>query len=168
MSRPDSLAVNWQGKLMGADFINIELEVRNSSDLSALAAAFGKKFSPNYCGQVSHGKYLLSGAFAGAGRPGGSPDAIASGLCKMIRELKPSARRIWNNASDRVFDVGLDVTTDRKAIVDLFSNRTVADIGKLGARIAVSVYAHDLKNKAKKSARPANKRSEWRRGRGRS
>ena len=150
---------------MGADFINIELEIRDSKDLGPLLIAFGEKFSLNYCGQLSRGKYLLSGALATAGRPGRSPDAIASELCRMIRELKSSARRIWNKASDRVFDVGLDATTDRKSIVDLFGHKTVSDIGKLGARIAVSVYTQDLEKKRKKPVRPANKRLQWRKRR---
>ena len=150
---------------MGADFINIELEIRDSKDLGPLLAAFGKKFSLNYCGQLSRSKYMLSGALNGAGLPGRSPDAIATELCAMIRGLKPSARRIWSKASDRVFDIGLDATTDRRATVHLFSHKTLADIGKLGARIAVSVYTHGLEKKRKKSAQPANKKLQRRRHR---
>ena len=150
---------------MGADFINIELEVRDSSDLSKLAAAFGKKFSVNYCGQLSRGKYLLSGALAENGRWSSSPDAIAAGLCRMIKGLKSPAKKIWSKASDRVFDVGFDATIDRSPIVNLFSHSVVTDIGKLGARIAVSVYTHDLEKKRKNPRRPVNKGKDQRKGR---
>src|SRR5438309_1536129 len=102
------------------------------------------KIKVNDCGQLSRGKYLLSGGLARDGRRSSSPDAIAAGLCRMIKGLKSPAKKIWSKASDRVFDVGFHATTDRSPIVNLFSHSVVTDIGKLGARIAVSVYTHDL------------------------
>src|SRR5438445_10427584 len=68
-----------------------------SSDVcsSDLAAAFGKKFSVNYCGQLSRGKYLLSGALARDGRRSSSPDAIAAARSEE-RRVGKECRSRWS------------------------------------------------------------------------
>ena len=148
---------------MGAEFRNIELEVRASADLSSLGKALGKRFLVNYCGKVSRGEYLLSGAFDHPLRA--SPEYIALGLCKLIQKLKGGAKRLWINADDRVFDIGLDATRRGDVGLELFGTSTLNQIAKIEARLAVSVYPWDLKTNVKTARRrAANKRSELRKG----
>lgn len=142
---------------MGATFINIELEVRASFDLAELAEAFGKKFTINYCGKSTQNKYLLSGSLDNYPA---TPDEVATGLCKLVKRLNPSAKKIWKKASDRVFDIGLDVNLDNRVIVDLFRPETILQIAKVNARLAVSVYAVDLEKRVVKRNTPKKYRKE--------
>ena len=142
---------------MGATFINIELEVRAPFALDGLAESFGEQFVANYCGRIGPRKYLLSGScFSQRSRANG-PDGIALALCRMINRLPPSAKKVWKRASDRVFDVGLDANLDRRVIVDLLEPKTLAQIAKVGARLAVSVYTLDIEAE-RTPFRPEDKR----------
>ena len=106
---------------MGAEFLNIELQVTASFGLEHLSQAFGDNFSLNYCGVTEPGNYLLSGALAYRDDSDRSPNSLAIGLCKLVEVLEPSARELWDAAADRIFDVGLNANFDRKVIVELFT-----------------------------------------------
>jgi len=132
---------------MGAKFLNIELEVISRSDLSGLAKGLGNNFLPNFCGRPeTHGDYLLSGnVFLEHWdyQENGIPDAnqIALGLCDLVEKLGSSEILIWNGAKDRVFDIGLETNPNSEVGLEMLEPATMARIAKLGARLAVSVYA---------------------------
>ena len=128
---------------MGATYINIELEVSSSRDLQPLKRALGDRFSVNYCGEFQPGSHLLAGALESC-EAGGSPEATAAGLCDLVESLSPSERKHWEQADDRVLDVGLEANLDRRVVVDLFSSQTIERIAQAGIRLAVSVYALEL------------------------
>lgn len=127
---------------MGAEFLNIELEVRAPFDLLPLLTSMGDAFSPNYCAAVKGGIFMLSGALSDYRVK--TVEAKAAGLCSLIEGLPPRARKLWEQARDRVFDIGVDATTDPQVVLELLTPRTMSRIAKVNARLAVSVYTAKL------------------------
>jgi hypothetical protein len=131
---------------LGATYLNIELEVRASVDLKRLSAGMGTEFLVNYCDPVEPGTFLLSGSISPIDVNDRGPDATAIRLCDLVEQLPIDARELWNNATDRVLDIGLDANLDRHCIVNLLAPETLMRIAKIAARLAVSVYAVGLEN----------------------
>lgn len=158
MTSSDNCTVSWLSK-MGATYLNIELEVRASYDLKELCAALGPTFVANYCDSPEPSKFFLSGSIVLPDTSDREPDCTAVGLCHLVEHLSCEARKLWDEANDRVFDIGLDANLDRRCIVDLLASETLARMAKIGVRLAVSVYALDLENRlnATRMRKPANK-----------
>lgn len=135
---------------MGANYLNIELEVRAPFDLQQLRDAFGDGLSLNYCGETEPGSFLLAGGLAGYDGPNPSPNTTATGLCELIESLPESAKALWIRADDRVLDVGLEANFDRQVTLNLLTPETAGRIANVGARLAVSVYATHLENELKR------------------
>jgi hypothetical protein len=90
---------------MGPHFINVDLEVWSVTELVALAAALESKALVLYAGKV--GRRFLVSIEAKAARLT-DPERTIRALLRVIESLPASARRDWNRATARVFNVGFD------------------------------------------------------------
>jgi len=90
---------------MGPHFINVDLEVWSATDLVALAAALEPKSLVVYAGKVRR-RFLVS-IEAKAARLT-DPERTIRALLRVIESLPASARRDWNRATARVFNVGFE------------------------------------------------------------
>ena len=69
------------------------------------------------------------------------PDVAIKRLAARLAKLPPSVRRVWKQARDRVFDIGLEHTDGREPFAIALRSETVKTIGRLNARVAITLYA---------------------------
>jgi hypothetical protein len=72
------------------------------------------------------------------------PDPTVTSLCKAVCELPESARNLWNSASARTFDIGIDAAVCSTNWFAL-APQTLNTLAALGARVVVTVYGPDGK-----------------------
>lgn len=133
---------------MSGNFLNVDLEVRASFDLEPLRLAMGERISLMFCGQTEPGRFLLSVETAELYEFDASADQRTIALCKVIEDLSGEALESWKSANDRVFDFGFDAVIGSEVGQQLLSSMTLERIGKLNARVAISIYTHDVQQKA--------------------
>jgi len=59
----------------------------------------------------------------------------------MVHRLPPAARRLWNGAQSRTFDIGVQARKSPHSSVFTLSRATIAAVAGVRARIAVTTYA---------------------------
>lgn len=134
---------------MGARYRNVDLEIRSQSDLGPLRDGLGESVDVLYCGETEpeSGTFLLSVELSGCGiscatDAENTADATVIALCNLVDGLTDTARDAWNNAQDRMFDIGFDADAgDARVGQPLLSVEALKRIGRLNARLALSVYA---------------------------
>ena len=119
-------------------FRNVDLDIESKSPLRSLARALGNKVSVMFSGRMN-GNYCLFVETAGAER---YQDWIINALCAVVEQLPANARRVWNAAHRKEFDLGYETR-----LVSQRANRfavrpsTLRRMASLGASLAVTIYA---------------------------
>ncbi|HEY9785740.1 MAG TPA: hypothetical protein V6D17_10085 [Candidatus Obscuribacterales bacterium] len=127
---------------MGAEYLNVDVEVRSHADLAPLRDQLGDSVDLMFCGETSPGEFLLTFERHAADLADPNPDKTAIALCKLIEHLHGPAKQLWDSAEDRVFDVGFEAVSDVRCGRNLLSAETMLRIARLNARLAISVYTH--------------------------
>ena len=129
------------------EFLNVDLDLECRQPLGRLADALPLTvmFSTGM-----RGKYVMSLEAAWATLP---LDGTLRRLAKMISSLCRDARRLWQRASKRCFNIGF-ACGSRRAPPFLIQSSTVAAIAALGGSIEVTLYPSD------ESRRPRPKRAK--------
>lgn len=128
---------------MGGKYLNVDVEVYSRIDLTPLREELGDRVDVMFCGETEPGKYLLSIELAGVYNES-EVEHTAKSLCHLIEDLSAPAKKAWDSADDRVFDVGFDAVIDSRCGQALLSPETLQKIGRLNARLAVSIYTTSL------------------------
>jgi hypothetical protein len=118
-------------------FFNVDVAVFAKFPLEPLAAALGNDVSVHYVGQVGRGLFQLHFSLY---NPRNADSAI-HGLTKVIRALPRSTRRIWDNASKRVFDLGFQGGLKPFSRDFDITPEAIAAMSAVGGRIRVTIYA---------------------------
>jgi len=124
-------------------FLNVDLDIISRSDLQPLVDAMGGQIFTLFSGRVKrHFEAHLE--VEGSALPSAShlstPESLILRFCKVIRELPPDARRIWDDAKTRSFDIGIGSgKPDRYYWFDLSPKALQAAL-EVNARIAVTIY----------------------------
>jgi hypothetical protein len=119
-------------------YLNVDLEIRSRSNLMPLVDALRPHLDVLHAGRV-RGAFLASFEVAGVTLPA---DVAIRRLARALSDLSPSVRRLWKQARDRVFDIGLERTAGRGAFPIALRQETVKTIARLNARVAVTLYSH--------------------------
>jgi hypothetical protein len=96
------MAIN---NLDNSAFLNVDLDISSKFDLQPLVAEMGQKVSLSYVGLESR-TYRAHMDLA-IGNPK-SPESAILQYCKVVQELPPEARDLWNTAKTRTFDIGIE------------------------------------------------------------
>ena len=124
-----------------AHFLNVDLEIGSRSSLAPLTAELAANRNV---------VELFVGRVLGLGRAhyevvsrNETADAIARDLVRLVENLSPQARRCWDRASVRDFNVGIQSSTATTPhLLELaLEAKTVAAIAELGGRVVITVYA---------------------------
>jgi hypothetical protein len=121
----------------GTHFLNVDLDIYSKSDLKPLADAFGKKVFVLYAGP-SRRKYKAVLELAAHTK---SADATIRAFCKLIRALPRSSSRMWRDADQRDFSIGIQVMYEPNVTDFALSVATVKEAAGVGARIVFTVYS---------------------------
>ena len=115
----------------------VDLEVYSKARLSALADAFGERVCVLFEGRA--GSRYLAAFELHAWQL--TEDQEIRRFVAMVRRLPPAARRLWNGAQSRTFDIGVQARKTPHSSVFTLSSATIAAVASVGARIAVTTYA---------------------------
>lgn len=92
-----------------------------------------------YCGTEKPGHHLLTLEFR---RYSKSAVVTANALCKVVENLPPSARKVWDSAEAR-FDFGYELRPGERMLNFSLPPKLIARIAELGAHLVVTCYGHD-------------------------
>jgi hypothetical protein len=116
-------------------FLNVDLEVRSSTDLQPLIDDLGEDVVNLHTGRV-HDHYLATFEAIISG----DADHRISYLCGLVDQLDSEARQSWEQASSKVFDIGYEAGVGPKSYESNLRPETIAAVARTGAAIRVTVY----------------------------
>ena len=116
-------------------FLNVDVDVFSKTPLDSLVAAFGREVLVNYVGREGR-RYS---AHLSLYEPHNA-DAAIRRLVQLITKLQRPARQLWNQASNRVFNVGFQSGFCPQALETAISSAAVKAAARLGASLTVTIY----------------------------
>ena len=117
-------------------FLNVDVDVLSRAPLERMVAGLGSEVSIHHVGPEGrrHGAHFSLYAPRNA-------DRAVRRLAKLIGDLPRPARRLWNEAQHRVFNVGFQGGHRPHSLETEISAEALAAVARLGASIAVTIYA---------------------------
>jgi hypothetical protein len=129
-------------------FLNVDLDVEAAFDLAPLVEALGDRVSNMYTGPAATGfetHLELSGDLV---MPA-SADMAIRGFVTLLTALPQSARELWDRATRKEFNIGIQAGGNPPAFGAPLDPATVANVGRLGATIGLTIYGFDAKSTAR-------------------
>jgi hypothetical protein len=121
-------------------FLNVDLDISSSENLTALAAALEPRLTALHVGRVSR-KYLARFELRGQPR---NPNAAIRALVSALEELKPRHRAIWKRASVLEFNIGFQAAHDAQPQEFRLDPEIVAMVARLKGKIVITIYGAGL------------------------
>ena len=129
------------------EFLNVDLEIGSRASLAALVAELAKR-------RDMHDLYV--GRFGGLSRAHyevyvstrATADTTARALVRVVTRLSPAARRCWDRAQVRDFNIGIQAAPAANPLVAPLERATVAAIASVGGRVVVTVYPPEKRIRA--------------------
>jgi len=128
-----------------AAYINVDLEIRSRSDLRPLADALSRKLFVLFAGRIGSA-YMASFEVSGVDLP---PDLAIRRMARALSTLPKSSQRLWKQAHDRVFDIGVEQTAGFQIFTLPLRMETVDIVSKLGARLILTFYPLSRRHQSK-------------------
>jgi hypothetical protein len=117
-------------------FINVDLELRATKDLTELVQAFEPGAAALNCMPLDDG-YLANLELDT--QPTEAEGAIRS-FIKLIERLPPRARELWNNAPGRDFSIGVQAGSTPSSFELALTPEVLKLAADVGARVTFVVY----------------------------
>jgi hypothetical protein len=133
--------------------MNVPLCIFSRSDLKPLAEAMGKRIDLYYSGREGRSHKLR---FALKWRRSHSPESEIRELCKLIQNLPPEAKDLWNSAKTRTFDIGIEAPGPGSYFWSAISDKTVKATSEINAQISITIYGPMKRPKATSKSRNAS------------
>lgn len=130
-------------------FLNVDLELKSRADLGPLFAALDKKMVVLHSRRergVSHASLELYEFSRYV-----TPEACIARFVQLVRRLPPSARRVWDGARRRRFDIGIEAVASGGTYASHITAKTVRAAAEVGAEIALTVYGPAVRKKRRAS-----------------
>jgi hypothetical protein len=118
------------------EFRNVDLEIVSSKSLDILGKVLESRAVVLYCGKFFR-RHLLS---LESLRCWNTPDAAARDLCRVVEQLSPAARVLWDNARSKESNVGYELRADCHYVQVGLHPETVRRIVALGGTVAFTCY----------------------------
>ena len=124
---------------MTGKFINVDIEIFSERPLGRLKKEFEELGAYHlYCGRHSSG-YLLTlekNTFLRA-----TLERRLVSLCRLVERLSPKGRKLWDAATVRSFDIGIEASVGNPTVQVAVPPALLQRIVALGGTVAVTVYA---------------------------
>ena len=124
---------------MNTKHLNTDLDIESSQDLTPIIEHFGEDVIVLYHGEA---KEMIRASFELSGIIDG-PDEIISHFCMLAESLTGQARKLWDNAFRKVFDIGYRAGDFPSSFNSEIRSETIERIAAIGASIAVTIYPND-------------------------
>ncbi len=121
-----------------AGFLNVDLEIVSCSPLNLLAAEMAVLVLHSGPGNGRQHLLCLESL-----RWPDTPETAARELCRAVERLSPGARKIWDRAQRKEFNVGYELSAGVWAVQVTLQPETVRRIVALGATVAFTCYRED-------------------------
>jgi hypothetical protein len=118
-------------------FLNVDLDIVSARPLEPLVTAFGKKVFVLYVGGQG-GHYQANLEVAAYIR---TADSVIRRLAKLIEGLPKPARRMWDQARSKTFNIGIQSGFEPFSREFLISGAAVDAVARVGGSIVITVYA---------------------------
>jgi hypothetical protein len=132
-------------------FLNVDLDILSTAPLEPLVTAFGKKVSVLYVGGDRR-RYEAHLELASFTR---TADSVIRRFAKLVEGLPKPARRMWDQAHSRIFNIGIQSGFEPHSCEFLVSDAAVDAVARVRGSIIVTVYAAEPEY-APVIKRPAN------------
>jgi len=133
-----------QGPEAEASFRNVDLDVEAPYDLAPFVEALGEQVLDLHTGPLGAGFQTHLELSGEAIMPKDAETAI-EGFVALLTRLAPDAKRLWDGATKRDFNIGIQGGTKPHAFETALLPQTLAAVASLGARIVITMYAVDFK-----------------------
>ena len=138
---------------MAARFVSAQLEIESPRPLGSVLEAFSGREVVSFDYRESKRGFSVAFEYTGAGASTDA-DAQIDEFCNMVEHLKEPARRIWEGAYRKTFNLGYEIDTAKShhlagdeqpaGAIECFRSElrpeTVARIARLRASVLVSIY----------------------------
>jgi hypothetical protein len=128
---------SWESEI---HFINVDLDIVSTRDLTPLVAALGTKVIVLYCEKFKR-KYYATLEIANFRL---SLDGRIRAFCKLIEGLSAADRALWDQAKTRTFNIGIQGSDRPRSKYFVVQGTTVRAVAAVNAQIALTVYAPDV------------------------
>ena len=118
------------------EYLNVDLDIAARGDLQPLVDAFGKRVFALHVTRL-RGRCLAALELAATTN---TADQAIQRLAALVASLPPAARRLWNAASVRDFNIGIQAGRDPYAFSCVVSKEAVAAVTAVGGRVVITVY----------------------------
>jgi hypothetical protein len=128
-------------KREAASFLNLDLELNASANLSRLAKHLERSAWILYSGAVK-GAYRLCAEPVIGGKLSNSPRVCTAHFLDVLEALPKDLVVLFNRCKSRVFDYGFDGGMESKPLSVNLSTAHLARIAQLGIQVRITVYPH--------------------------
>jgi len=137
-------------------FLNVDLLIGGRFDSEPLLQALGGDVFLLHEDAVIQGKKCMLVELA---RPGLDVVRTLSRLVAWVERLPPRARRSWERASIRRFDIGIQAGKSPHETHWVVPQRLVAALAKIGADVALTVYGAEWRDGRRQRGATTRKRA---------
>jgi hypothetical protein len=117
-------------------FINVDLDVESVDELQLLAAAM-EPHAYSLTRPPGQASFEVNEADPK------DPEAVILEFTRIVKSLPPEARRVWDGASKRVFDVGMQSGRHPSSVSCRIGVNTLREAADIDADIVITIYALD-------------------------
>jgi hypothetical protein len=122
-----------------ASYINLDIDLISSEDLSPLASQLEKNTFILRNQQVE-GRFYFSFEPLPYTK---TPENSAKIVLALLQGLPSELKGLWASASSKVFNFGFESGVAPPPYISELSTETLGQIAELGASIAITIYQHD-------------------------
>ena len=119
-------------------FMNVDLDVLSRSRLEPLATAFGSAVTVLYVGGEGR---LFEAHFELADSFEKDADTLMQEFVDLVRGLPPSARKLWNGATARDFNVGIQSALKPHCHELRLTAKTLDAVAGVRGSVVITTYA---------------------------
>ncbi|HEY0993717.1 MAG TPA: hypothetical protein VGD80_41970 [Kofleriaceae bacterium] len=119
-----------------AQFLNVDLEIGARGKLAPLIAELAPRLLELHRGKIG----ALNRVHYEIGVYVSDADSTMQALIEALQQLTPAARRIWDRAELRDFNIGIQGGLEPGHTEIAVATRTLAQVVALGGRLVVTVY----------------------------
>ena len=119
------------------EFLNVDIDLNSIEDPEPLVRGLGSRVFPDQLGKFKRQHWVR---FMLARQPLSPEDAIL-GFAKLVSKLPANARRIWNNATHKEVDIGIQSGFQPKPAEWVLEPAVIKAAARLGAQIRITVYS---------------------------